>query len=792
MSLREVGLRVPGSHERGTRHRNRDESRDSRDEEARRQRRRDHERRRRDERPGEPSAVMDSRSQARQIEHQSSLRSLLSGSNVDSVEMEEEILRQIVEEGLLDGIDLDSLNVRQQDELSERIANAYRRRHGRHSRSENTRHEEPRELRTRTRRADSEQVQHRQHVRSTTDQSTHSSRPPVSRPHLLEAYPIGPEHRRRRSSDGRRQTSPVSSTPSVRASSEVRREAARSATDLSERPRTNVTRRTRPAALISQGRRTTDPDSHRLRDQFENPVQSPRTVEGVTATVSVDSPTRNTNSSPAIARTEPSFPTPNSEFPDQGAIAGASTAQRPPYPLGSPGSAPRASPSSSRFSLTQPLLYIEPVIECNRCNKPQLQYEIHQNCSSCREGTYNLCIRCYRLGLGCLHWYGFSNVALQRYEHQAPAGGYPPGHALPHILTGRRYLRPAIELQQSVSGKSSQLMTSENPAKRLQSGVFCSNCSAFANDCFWKCDFCNEGEWGFCNVCVNQGKCCIHPLLPLAHSLIHSKPHPSSSSQHTQTSFAPNPRPSSTSKISTLTFPAGPYTPLTFSTKCDICTYPIPPSSTRFHCPLCNDGDYDICTACYMRLVSTGRISSEKGHKGWRRCLKNHRMIVAGFQDSPTGQKRVVINDLVGGQALKDDLIAGSGSSDNDAVAAYEEWTWRDGAQVQVRTITKSHLPVPAPAAPEPSSSSTTKSPLLHQHAPPQHFPPDGGVGMKVLACWSYWPAEEGADNELTFPKGAVVVEAEDINRDWFWGVYAGRKGIFPGNYGMVLEVVGR
>ncbi|EHK97084.1 hypothetical protein M7I_7227 [Glarea lozoyensis 74030] len=42
--------------------------------------------------------------------------------------MEEEILRQIREEGLLDGIDLENIDVNQEDQISERIAEAFRRR----------------------------------------------------------------------------------------------------------------------------------------------------------------------------------------------------------------------------------------------------------------------------------------------------------------------------------------------------------------------------------------------------------------------------------------------------------------------------------------------------------------------------------------------------------------------------------------------------------------------------------------------------------------------------------------
>ncbi|MCJ1464198.1 hypothetical protein MMC07_002811 [Pseudocyphellaria aurata] len=809
MSLREVGVQSPESHEGGTRHRNRDASRDSRNDEARRQRRRE-ERRRRVESQGirgggrdESSGSVASRSQAiqsehqagsqaRQIEHQASLRSLLSNPCAGSSELEEEIMRQIAEEGLLEGIDFDSLDTVQQDELSERIANAYRRRHGRRSRSEDPRSESSRGSSTRTGRLGAEQPHRRQHGRSpgVADRSTPQSHPPVSRPHLLEALPASHERRRRRSSDHRRQTSPVLSSTSTRASSEVRRQAARSATDLSER--TSTTERTRPTTLPTQGRRTTDPDSHRSRNRSRGSLpQSPRPGEDMAAAGTSGGPTRHFSMPQATTHHESPIQTPTLELPDEPTRAGGAQVQGTSHSVDTPRSVSRRS-SSSRISV-QPMLHPEPSIKCNRCDKPHLEYELHQNCSSCLEGDYNLCIRCYRLGLGCLYWYGFGNAALQRYEHRAPPGGYPPRNPLPHVLTGHRYLRPALESRQLASPENTQ-QTSVDPAKRVQSGAFCSNCSAFANECFWKCDLCNEGEWGFCNTCVNQGKCCSHPLLPLAHALSKTTPHSSSTIQHGESAFDPTARSDASSQNSKISFPSGPFKPLIFSIKCDICNYPISSSSTRFHCTQCNAGDSNICTTCYNRLVSTGCISADDGHKGWRRCLAGHRMIIVGFQDSPLGQRRVVVNELVGGHALEDGNAETSSSEHHPSVTE-EEWTWRDGQHKQVRTIKKRHLHSrngnPSLGA-DPSSSSAS----LHLQPQPQqrqarYFPPDGGIGMKLLAHWSYWPGE-GQENELTFPKGAVVSEAVDINGDWFWGIYAGAKGLFPGNYGSVFEVVGQ
>ncbi|KAI4127871.1 MAG: hypothetical protein LQ347_004413 [Umbilicaria vellea] len=133
LSLRDVQVQSGGSYESRVRHGGRPRGQDTRDEEARQRRRPEEARRRRHEGSvalggdnGSAMGDVDRRSQARQIEHQSSLRSLLSGSEGSSAEMQEEILRQIMDEGLLDGIDLNNMNVAQEDELSERIADAYR------------------------------------------------------------------------------------------------------------------------------------------------------------------------------------------------------------------------------------------------------------------------------------------------------------------------------------------------------------------------------------------------------------------------------------------------------------------------------------------------------------------------------------------------------------------------------------------------------------------------------------------------------------------------------------------
>ena len=137
------------------------------------------------------------------------------------------------------------------------------------------------------------------------------------------------------------------------------------------------------------------------------------------------------------------------------------------------------------------------------------------------------------------------------------------------------------------------------------------------------------------------------------------------------------------------------------------------------------------------------------------------------------------MKDLVGGHVLKDEPIPAPTEGD---------WSWvdtidpADGVRKQTkRRIRRDQLSA-GPLAP-------TSDDVVNGT---KRFPPDGGVGMRCLARWS-WIPEDGEDGkgELTLPKGAVVGEADDINGEWFWGVYAGNKGIFQANYVWVMENVG-
>ncbi|CAI6337401.1 unnamed protein product [Periconia digitata] len=776
----------------------------------------------------------------RVVEHQSSLRSLLSASELDSQEMEEEIMRQIMEDGLLDGIDLNNIDVAQEDEISERIAQAYRRRQTQRQRERRERRERlardgqinsgystPPEIRSPPARDDEQRRRPQGRPESGTStprDRERSNRPPISRPGLLDVANQGAQPRHARSSSQGSSRSARSEHRPAPLAVSSRQTPSQSQTDLG-------TRRPDYDSPNPGRRRQSDNQQHSTlaeRQQFRNSVQtssssnpsSPRRAAfNVTAAESVVSNT-------AVVASPISSPLANT--PPISSPGPVSNSRRTTDPVGlwhsrrtGNGTPPAVNPSTLPRATTDPSTaeaqarpntlmatvshssYLEPHIVCRSCNKDHLEYELHYNCSRCDEGAFNLCQPCYRAGRGCKHWYGFGWAAWPAYQKRSPPGGYPPSYEYPHIMRGHRFRRPQSQLKSSNSHPG-RLKSEDEPSHRLEEGVFCDMCSAWANACYWKCDYCNEGEWGYCNDCVNQGRHCTHALLPITH-IVNKKTPPPSAAPAADPPSTPHLTPSNVTNESTTSPPLTPksasviggpgevtlansiYRPLTFTVLCNMCTYPIPPSHTRYHCSTCNDGDYDICSPCYKKLVLVGRIKETNGMNGWRRCLRGHRMIVVGFEDRDGGQRRVVVRSLVGGVSLREDESSSSHNQDTSfnnsgnntpsttttneipsSMHREEKWTWRehDGSRQHASSV----------------SATTPSAP----HTSQRRYPPDGGVGLRLQARWSYYPAPD-ANDELLFPKFAEITEAEDINGDWFWGVYAGSKGLFPGGYGRII-----
>jgi hypothetical protein len=745
----------------------------------------------------DPSREPSPRAPSRHIEHQSSLRSLMSASELDPQQMQEEILRQIAEEGLLDGIDLENMDATQEEELSEQIAHEYQLRREQRLREERRQRDNPTTPPRSSAQISREESGVRRVERPAVPEITPSSAPPVSNPHLISsANQAQPRQRRSGSQSSTRSASRVDAAVGpagpARTLSDVfgnsgNGDAARSASQRSRR--------------LSHERSSTDPD--RLRTLVHRPhaqttgsaPDSPHQLEAVGTTRSHSRQRSDSNPrpqrSPRIGATTSAatFPLDQRSAPTNSSSSSLPAATQPSPASGlaisnAVTSDTRPTSSSNRH----PALFTEPSISCDRCSKAHIEYDIHFNCQICNKGKYNLCQSCYRQGKGCLHWYGFGRLAWQRYHKQEPPEGYPINHQTPHILSGQRYQRPKRPIVPSpTANQPNRLVSEEDPSHRLENGVFCDICSAFANACYWKCDVCNDGDWGFCNNCVNQGRHCTHPLIPLKSK---STPPPRDSPQLGSDHLNPSPSQQPNQQLSPPITPRSasvvinpphfllatqPFQPLTFSTICDICTYPIPPTHSRYHCLKCNEGDYDICSQCYGNLVSTGRISADHGDRGWRTCLKGHRMCIIGFEDRDGGQRRIVVAEMKGGWSLSEEQNDAPKSPTGDGPVP-PNWSWKDADGTMRKATVR--------------NPNFFYQPVVPGTTPPTRFPPDGGVGLRVYAAWAYYP-DDGVADELGFPKGAELREVEDINGDWFCGVYAGKKGLFPGNYGVVIGAGG-
>ncbi|PTB46557.1 hypothetical protein M441DRAFT_22561 [Trichoderma asperellum CBS 433.97] len=691
-----------------------------------------------------------SESRQRQVEHQSSLRSLI-GSEMSERDIQreiEEFARQIQEEGLLDGLDLDNIDLSRDDELSQRITEAYRRRQRGRSRQEErrtdsrTRHSASASMDSRLR-PDSARhpSQHRSHSRSISEVGDRS-RPPISSSASLGVREPERRTRRRTNSGGQ-----VNTLGAMALSSMDSRPAAHSQNDLTLRNPSNYD----PTASVPALR-----------------IGRSSSSTGVPAAAqTADAPANGSENNASFASRAQTLPSTTSHTnpitPDLIELAAArnSKSNRPADVVSPPTSlvsSPIQSPTATSRHQRTRQLFEEPSISCSRCKKPDIQYSVHYNCKVCDDGYWNICVDCYRSGKGCLHWFGFGHGAWKKWEKRKQADESIP---MPHILNAGRYLRPTSTTMNSDSKKT---LTTDDPKLRLETGTFCSRCFAWANECFWRCDVCNEGDWGFCNNCVNQGKSCNHKLLPMAHEGT-LKP-----------TYRPR-SPKSVSRPSTATVIAGSqisgigsFRPIEFNCKCEICKDAIPPSQSRYHCFSCTNttaqdatpGDFDICSSCYSNLELKGDISEENGSSGWRRCPSGHRMVVLKFIEGKVGQWRYVEKDLVGGRAIRMEPL------ENIAHPDFQKWTWYDGSEKLERLAT-TEVSVTAPESFGEISYART-------------FPPDGGCGLMAHAMWAWYP-KSGKEDDLMFPRGANIDEVRDINGDWFFGTYMGAKGMFPAPY---------
>ncbi|KAK8076419.1 hypothetical protein PG994_003691 [Apiospora phragmitis] len=144
-------------------------------------------------------------------------------------------------------------------------------------------------------------------------------------------------------------------------------------------------------------------------------------------------------------------------------------------------------------------------------------------------------------------------------------------------------------------------------------------------------------------------------------------------------------------------------------------------------------------------------------------------MVIVGFEDTHGGQRRYVVQDLVGGWDLRIEPYGASNSA--EPRLELQKWWWSGPDRSRKERLVTVDVAATAPTGPPWSTD----------------FPAHGGSGMRTVAKWSWYP-QAGSNDELLFPRGAEVLEVEDVNSDWFFGCYMGSTGLFPAPYVRVIE----
>ncbi|EME83955.1 uncharacterized protein MYCFIDRAFT_195142 [Pseudocercospora fijiensis CIRAD86] len=218
-----------------------------------------------------------------------------------------------------------------------------------------------------------------------------------------------------------------------------------------------------------------------------------------------------------------------------------------------------------------------PIINGDKCSAKDIATTLHYHCAKCEDGTYNICIQCYRNGRGCHNWRDFRNARkreLQEREEQyqlkavqmeSTSKPRPPKVGSPHTLSARKYIQTTED--DCVAGSEGW---------QLQDGAFCESCLDFCGESYWNCKTCFGGGWGFCDRCVQKGRHCSHELFPIQQEKYCEKPKEAPYAKQ-------SPHLASDRYI---LLPTWHY--------CDTCQNEILPGESRLHCYECSDGHFDM------------------------------------------------------------------------------------------------------------------------------------------------------------------------------------------------------
>ncbi|KAF3277243.1 hypothetical protein TWF970_005177 [Orbilia oligospora] len=200
-----------------------------------------------------------------------------------------------------------------------------------------------------------------------------------------------------------------------------------------------------------------------------------------------------------------------------------------------------------------------PQVNCDHCGNSHIGSHVHYHCNICREDDFDMCHGCFSRGERC------------------------PGR---HEMISRKF-------------------NTDNGV--MEKGIFCDTqtCRKMCNEIFWSCSTCttSTGTYKYCPECVNSAASCNHDLVAFSASAQTLRRFGLGSFPHRQGFHTTH----------ELVQPA----PVSVTTRCDLCSEQIAPSTTYFHCRSCHDADWDCHTSCLSHYLP-------RNSDGIAKCLAHH------------------------------------------------------------------------------------------------------------------------------------------------------------------------
>ncbi|KAK6536721.1 hypothetical protein TWF281_000940 [Arthrobotrys megalospora] len=220
----------------------------------------------------------------------------------------------------------------------------------------------------------------------------------------------------------------------------------------------------------------------------------------------------------------------------------------------------RPSALTTALPPAQAIVMETPQVNCDICRTSHIESNVHFHCSICRGDDFDICQRCFVDGDRC------------------------PGQ---HEMISRKW---------------------NAHTGTMEKGIFCdtATCKKMCNEIFWSCSTCttSTGTYKYCPECVNSATSCNHDLVAFSASAQTLRRFGLGTFSYRQAFQTPP---------SELVQPA----PVSVTTRCDLCSEPIAPSTTYFHCRSCHDADWDCHTACLAHYLP-------RNHDGIAKCLAHH------------------------------------------------------------------------------------------------------------------------------------------------------------------------